>query len=141
MAKIYFKNEQGQRIAVDVTEEVAISYRECLQEEWRLNAYEEYYTYSLESIADAGHNFADENAEIERVLESQEELKVKKIMLDKLRRAIPKLTELQRSTIHKLFVLNMTQAEIAREEGVARVTIKERVEGIYTKLKRLMQND
>ena len=43
MARIYFKNEYGQKIVVEVTEEVAKGYRECLQEEWRLNAYEEYY--------------------------------------------------------------------------------------------------
>ncbi len=141
MARIYFKNEHGQKVIVEVPEEVAKSYKECLQEEWRLNAYEEYYTTSLESIADTGYEFADENAEIEKILESREELKAKKIMLDKLRRAMPKLTDLQRSTVHKLFVLNMTQADIAKEEGVARMTIKDRVDGIYKKLKKLMQDE
>ena len=53
--------------------------------------------------------------------------------------ALPYLTDLQRKTIHKLFVLNMSQAEIAQEEGVARVTVKERVDGIFAKLKKLIE--
>lgn len=38
MAKIYFKDKYGKKVAVEVTDEVAKQYREILREEWRSNA-------------------------------------------------------------------------------------------------------
>lgn len=40
MAKIYFKDEQGKKVSVEVTDEVEKQYRESLQEEWRGDAYD-----------------------------------------------------------------------------------------------------
>lgn len=69
----------------------------------------------------------------------QEKKRERAALIDKLNAVLPYLTDLQRQTIHKLFVLNMSQAEIAKEEGVLRCTIKERVDGIFVKLKKLIE--
>ncbi len=139
MAKIYFKDKQGKKVLVEVTDKVAKQYRESLQEEWRGDAYEGYYSTSLESITEAGHDFADENSDTEELYLEREAKAERKALMLKLKAALPYLTDLQRKTIHKLFVLNMSQAEIAQEEGVARVTVKERVDGIFAKLKKLIE--
>lgn len=139
MAKIYFKDEHGKKVSVEVTDEVAKQYRESLQEEWRGDAYEGYYSTSLESITEAGHDFADEEADTEELYLEREAKAERKVLMRKLKAALPYLTDLQRKTIHKLFVLNMSQADIAQEEGVLRCTIKERVDGIFAKLKKLIE--
>lgn len=139
MAKIYFINLQDKKVAIEVSDEIAKQYRESLREEWRGNANEKYYTKSLDSIIEAGHDFADEEAYTEEILCLQETKKERAILINKLKVALPFLTDLQRQTIHKLFVLNMSQADIAKEEGVLRSTIKERVDGIFRKLKKLIE--
>ncbi len=65
MAKIYFKDVQGKKVLVEVSNKIAKQYRDSLREEWRNNAYESYYSTSLESITEAGHDFADENSDTE----------------------------------------------------------------------------
>ncbi len=141
MKKIYLKNAQGIKVTVEVTDEVAAEYRKCLREEWNTEAYANNHTVSLENVMDLGMDFADEQPNAEEQLIENCERGQRKILLKRVKTVFPLLTELQRKTLHKLFVLNMTQAEIAREEGVARVTIKERIEGIFTKLKKLIEKN
>lgn len=139
MVKIYLENESGKRISVVVSEDFAKQYRDSLQEEWRSNAYESYYTTSLDNITDAGHDFADENADIEKMLIEREEQLERAVLMNKMKAALPKLTDMQRRTIHKLFVLNMSQAEIAKEEGVSRAALTFRVDSILAKLKKILE--
>ncbi len=141
MAKIYFKDEQGKKVSIEVSDEVAKQYRESLQEEWRGDAYESYYSTSLDSITKAGHDFVDEEADTEELYLEREAQAERKVLMRKLKAALPYLTDLQRKTIHKLFVLNMSQSEIAREEGVAQQVVNKRVARIYVQLKRLIQKN
>lgn len=138
MAIIYFKDEQGKKVSVEVSNEIAKQYRESLQEEWRSNAYEHYYSISLESITEAGHDFADENANMEELFLEREERAEQKVLMRRLRAALPFLTEVQCITIHKLFVLNMSQAKIAREEAVSEQAVSDRVKRLFAKLKKLL---
>lgn len=141
MAKIYFKDEQGKKVSVEVTDEVEKQYRESLQEEWRGDAYEGYYSISLESITEAGHDFADEEADTEELYLAREASEERKVLIRKLKAALPYLTELQRKTIHKLFVLNMSQSDIAREEGVAQQVVNRRVARILEQLRKFLKKN
>ncbi len=138
MAKIYFINAQGKKVFVEVTDEVAKQYRESMREEWRNDAYEKYYSKSLEGIMEAGRDFEDGQTDTEENYVLQEELKEQTALIGKLNAALPYLTELQRQTIHKLFDLNMSQAEIAREEGVAQQVVNKRVARILAQLKKYL---
>ncbi|MBD5086468.1 MAG: sigma-70 family RNA polymerase sigma factor [Clostridiales bacterium] len=139
MAKIYLENASGKKISVEVSEEIAMQYRDSLQEEWRSNAYESYYTTSLDKITDAGHDFVDENADIEKILIEREEQAARSVLIRKMRAALPKLTDIQRKTIHKIFVSNMSQAEIAKEEGVSDQAISDRMEHLYARLRKILK--
>lgn len=139
MKKIYLKDEYGNKITVEVTDEVAVEYRKCLREEWNSEAYANNHTVSLEMVMNLGMDFADEqpNAE-EQLIESCERGEIK-ILLKKIKAVFPLLTELQRKTLHKLFVLNKSQSEIAREEGVAHQVVNKRVQRIYEQIKKLLK--
>jgi len=141
MKKIYLKDEYGNRVTVEVTDEVAVEYRKCLRVEWNSDAYANNHTVSLENVMDKGMDFADaqQNAE-EQLIESCERGE-RKILLKKIKTVFPKLTELQRKTLHKLFILNMSQAEIAKEENISRSAIKYRVDGILNKIRKLLNKN
>lgn len=139
MEKIYFINAQGKKVMVEVSEEIAKQYRESLREEWRNDAYEKYYSKSLEGIIESGRDFEDEKTDTEEVFELQETQREQAALIDKLNAALPYLTDLQRQTLHKLFDLNMSQSEIAREEGVAHQVINKRVARIFSQLRKLIE--
>lgn len=141
MAKIYFINAQGKKVSVEVSEEIAKQYRESLREEWRNDAYEKYYSKSLEGIIESGRDFEDEKTDTEEVFDLQETQREQAALIDKLNAALPYLTDLQRQTIHKLFELNMSQSEIAREEGVAQQVVNRRVARIFSQLKKLIEKN
>lgn len=138
MRKIYVKDGQGNRVTVEVTDEVSAEYRRCLRAEWNSEAYANNHTVSLESVMDLGMDFADEQPNAEEMLIENCERGQRKILLKKVKAVFPLLTELQRNTLHKLFVLNMSQAEIAREEGVSEQAITYRLQHIYPKIRKLI---
>ena len=139
MAKIYFINAHGKKVFVEVSDEVARQYRESLKEEWRGDAYEKYYTKSMDDIIKAGRDFEDGQADTEENYVLQEERNEQAVLIDKLKSALVLLTELQQQTIHKLFDLNMSQSEIAREEGVAQQVVNRRVARIFAQLKKFLE--
>lgn len=141
MGKIYFIDAHGKKVSVEVSDEIAKQYRESLQEEWRGEAYEKYYTKSLDGIIEAGRDFEDGQADTEGNYVLQEEKQEQAVLIKKLKIVLPHLTDLQRQTLHKLFVLNMTQSEIAREEGVTQQVVNRRVARIFIKLRKLIEKN
>lgn len=55
-------------------------------------------------------------------------------MLDRLKVALPTLTDLQKSTIYKKFWLNQTNVQIAAEEGITEAAVRNRLKKIYASL-------
>ena len=139
MVKIYVKNANGQKVYVEVTDEQTKVYRDECRKEWRNMANEKNHTVSLDEIVDAGHDIADEQSDIESIFEEKENKANTKALIRKLKDAMSELTPTQKRTIYKLFVKNMTQAEIAKEEGLSKAAITYRVNGIYSRLKKLLE--
>lgn len=138
MKKIYFKDREGNKVTVEVTDEIAQQYRESLRAEWGNDAYARYYTVSLENVMDKGMDFADEQLNAEEQLIENCERGKRKILIRRVKAVFPLLTELQRNTLHKLFVLNMSQADIAREERVSEQAVSDRIIRLYSKLRQLI---
>ena len=136
MKHIYIKDADGRKVIVEVTDEVAQAYRESLREEWRGDAKERYHTISLGAVAEAGYEFADGDEGIEERLLREADDAVRQEHLRKLRGAVEHLTPLQRATLHKLYVLHMSQREIAIEEGVTEATVSERITNLHNRLKK-----
>ena len=138
MQHIYYKDADGKEISVEVTDEVAQAYHESRRKEWRGNAKERYHTVSLDAVTDAGHEFEDESASID-VLTREEDDATRQALLRKLKEAVAHLTPLQRATLHKLYVLHMSQREIAIEEGVTEATVSERITNLHNRLKKFLK--
>ena len=81
----------------------------------------------------------DEQSNIESIFEEKESEEQTKALIKKLKQAMTELTPTQKRTVYKLFVKNMTQAEIAKEEGLSKAAITYRVNGIYSRLKKLLE--
>ncbi len=141
MVKIYVKNAGGQKVYVEVTEAQASAYREEKQKEWRSEWNERYHTVSFDEIVEAGYDLADADSDIDRLCEEKDEMKRTKAMLKTLKKAMQTLTPIQKRTVYKLFVKNMSQAEIAREEGLTKMALTYRVAGIYAKLKKYLEKN
>lgn len=139
MQHIYYKDADGRKIVVEVTDEVAQAYHESRRKEWRGNAKERYYTISLDAATDAGHEFTDGDEGIDERMLREEDDAARQELLEKLRSAAEHLTPLQRSTLHKLYVLHMSQAEISREEGVTEATVSERITNLHNRLKKFLK--
>lgn len=141
MVKIYVKNAGGQKVYVEVTEAQASAYREEKQKEWRSEWNERYHTVSFDEIVEAGYDLADADSDIDRICEEKDEMKRTKAMLKTLKKAMQTLTPIQKRTVYKLFVKNMSQVEIAREEGLTKMALTYRVAGIYAKLKKYLEKN
>lgn len=141
MVKIYVKNAGGQKVYVEVTEAQASAYREEKQKEWRNEWNERYHTVSFDEIVEAGYDLADADSDIDRICEEKEKMERTKSMLKTLKKAMQTLTPIQKRTVYKLFVKNMSQAEIAREEGLTKMALTYRVAGIYAKLKKYFEKN
>lgn len=139
MQHIYYKDADGKEISVEVTDEVAAAYHESRRKEWRGNAKERYHTVSLDAVTDAGHEFEDESASIDDILTREEDDATRQALLRKLKDAVAHLTPLQRATLYKLYVLRMSQREIAIEEGVTEATVSERITNLHNRLKKFLK--
>lgn len=102
MAKIYFINAQGKKVSVEVSEEIAKQYRESLREEWRNDAYEKYYSKSLEGIIEAGRDFEDEQNDVEESIAKAEAERIKNLRLENLHKALDSLLPEQQELIKKI---------------------------------------
>ena len=141
MKQIYIKDSQGKKISVEVSDEIAKSYQESLQEEWRSDSYASYYTTSLDKIIEAGHDFEDTNANIEEQYFDKEIDKINKSRLKILYKAIDSLLPEQKNLIIQIYFKGVTQRKIAEKEGVDESAISKRMERIYKRLKNFFEKN
>ena len=97
---------------MEVSDEVARQYRESLKEEWRSEAYEKYYSKSLEGIVEAGRDFEDERADVEEMLAVEESERIRSSLLKNLHKALDTLLPEQRELITEIYFNGATQREI-----------------------------
>lgn len=141
MAKIYFINAQGKKVSVEVSEEIAKQYRESLREEWRNDAYEKYYSKSLEGIIEAGRDFEDEQNDVEESIAKAEAERIKNLRLENLHKALDSLLPEQQELIKKIYLDGLSQEEIAKQEGVCKQAISNRMQRIYQRLKNFFEEN
>ena len=141
MVKIYFINAHGKKVAIEVSEEIAKQYRESLREEWRGDAYEKYYTKSLDGIIEAGRDFEDDQTDIEEIILNSEAERIKNTRLENLHNALNSLLPEQKELISKIYFGGLTQREIAEQEGVDESAISKRMERIYKRLKKFFEEN
>lgn len=118
----------NKHIPVEVSEEIAKALQELDSEEQRIKRKESRrQVASLEQLLDEGFDF--EESLNDRLTDEQ---------ITKVRDALEHLTTDQQWLVEQVFYENRTQAEIARELGVSKAAITQRLERIFEKMKKVL---
>ena len=136
MANIkYFDGKKTTDIAVN--EETAQGYQEIRRIEWRQEkAKQRHEQLSLETLTDAGMQFADEDSNIEEQLITKEERLEKDKLLILLQGAVASLEPYQRKMVKMAFYENKSYSEIGQAFGISKQSAFERMQTILKKLKK-----
>lgn len=135
MATINYTFADGKIITFEVDEHTALAYEqienETRREEERARWRARKKLNSLEEMTDLGVQFASGDLTPEQALIKNEDYR-------RLHNALSKLPNEQRELIIRVFFKNEKQADIAREHGVTRKAINNRLERIYAQLKKFL---
>lgn len=124
-------------IQLEATEEVAHAYQEIRRMEWRQEkAKQRHEQFSLETLTDAGMQFADEDSNIEEQLITKEERLEKDKLLILLQGAVASLKPYQRKMVKMAFYENKSYSEIGQAFGISKQSAFERMQTILKKLKK-----
>lgn len=122
----------GKTTVIKVSNEFAHTYEkmesDAQREIWRLKKRNE---SSFETMCEAGFQFEDPTANIEENF-LQEEL------CSELKNAIGKLLPQQQELIRRIYYNNESQSQIAKEYGIERSTLHNRLERALKKLKNFL---
>jgi RNA polymerase sigma factor (sigma-70 family) len=136
MTKIYIKNDEGQRIYIEVTKEVANADTEFRRAEWRNDAKEKYYRDpKLHDLNDKDEELACEEHNPERKIIVAEE---KKEFRAKMIAALKSLTPEQLELV-KFLKAGKTITQIATHFGVSKAAVSQMRNRIQEKFKKFLK--
>ena len=135
MATINYTLADGKIITLEVDEHTALAYEqiedETHREEERTHWRARKKLNSLEEMTELGVQFASGDLTPEQALIKNEDSR-------RLHNALSKLPAEQRELIIRVYFKGEKQADIAREQGVTRKAINNRLERIYAQLKKFL---
>ena len=94
--------------------------------------------YNLEFLAEVPHAARLDKNEVSESLEDALE---KKMMIEKLRSCIPKLTEKQQELVQYLYFDNLSQEEVAKIFSITQSAVSQRKATVIKKLRKLMTSE
>lgn len=141
--KIYFKDASGQKIEIEVSDEIAKTMQECRREEWRNDAKERYYRgRTLSTLTDDAIEFRQNKTERNLMVESPEEKLIAEEVRDELRvglnQRLETLTERQKQVLSLLYK-GLTITEIARKLNVTKQSANDIKKAIQNKFKEFLK--
>lgn len=110
--------------------------RTYLQEEWQMKTVENRTRrneQSLEKSLDNGFDIVDEDQNVE-------EIAIKNSDREMVRNAIKELDPQQQWIVNQLYICGKKQTDIAREMGIGKSAMSQRMSVIKTRLKKLLKN-
>lgn len=130
MQTIKYKFADGTTNEVEVTEEIYLIHLELLQQEKRNHWKETRRHTSLYYFTDMGIDFEDKHAE------SPLDLYIRKENIASIRKAILQLPDKRRELIKLAYFQEMTFRAIAKEQGLSKSAISQRMKTIYKHLRK-----
>ena len=130
MQTIKYKFADGTTNEVEITEDIYLIHLELLQQEKRNHWKETRRHTSLYYFTDMGIDFEDKQTE------NPLELYIRKENIASIRKAMSYLTDKRRKLIHKVFFEEKTFRAIAREQGLSKSAISQRMKTIYKHLRK-----
>ena len=133
MQEIFYRDTNGRKVSVLVTDEVATAMREARRVEWRTDAKAHYHNVSLQSLEEAGYQLADTSPDCLESLIMREERADKH---RRLKQALSTLTPSQKQLVFLLYVKNVSIKDIAKKFDTTYQAIQNRRKKILEKLKK-----
>lgn len=130
MQTIKYKFADGTTNEVEVTEDIYLIHLELLQQEKRNHWRETRRHTSLYYFTDMGIDFEDKHTE------SPLDLYIRKENIASIRKAILQLPDKRRELIRKAYFEEMTFRAIAKEKGLSKSAISQRMKTIYKHLRK-----
>lgn len=130
MQTIKYTFADGTTNEVEVTEEIYLIHLELLQQEKRNHWKETRRHTSLYYFTDIGIDFEDKRTE------NPLELYIRKENIANVRKAMLCLTDKRRELIHKAFFEGKTFRAIAKEQGLSKSAISQRMKTVYKYLRK-----
>ena len=130
MQTIKYKFADGTTNEVEVTEDIYLIHLELLQQEKRNHWKETRRHTSLYYFTDMGIDFEDKRSE------SPLDLYIRKENITSIRKAILQLPDKRRELIRKAYFEEMTFRAIAKEKGLSKSAISQRIKTIYKHLRK-----
>ncbi len=128
MTKVYIK-QNGTKVVVEVSEQMANDMKELRRAEWRQEAKAKYYCKSInEDYLVAPNGSAEDQHILEETKKEEQALLIK---------ALKTLSESQKEIVQKRFVKGMELQEIADEYGITKQAVFNRLQKILKKLKKV----
>lgn len=121
----------GEKIEIEVNEDIANISIEIERKIYNNNQKESRRHNSIDGMEELGFQFEDINNEMEVKVEEAE-------TTDEVRNAIKTLIPNQQDLIEKIFYKDMKIVDIAAYEGVTEAAIRNRLNKIYKKLKKIL---
>lgn len=121
----------GEKLEIEVNEDIAGISIEIERKIYKSERRETRRHNSIDSMEEAGVQFKDINGDIEVKVEETE-------TTDEVKSAIKTLLKSQQDLIEKVFYKNMKIVDIAASEGVTEAAIRNRLNKIYRKLKKIL---
>lgn len=133
MQEVFFRDTNGRKVSVFVTDEVATAMRDVRREEWRSDAKAHYHNVSLQSLEEAGYQLTDASPDcLESIIAHEERVDKHR----RLKQALSTLTPSQRKIVYYLYVKNLSLKEIAEKLGITYQAVQDRRKKILEKLKK-----
>ena len=121
----------GEKIEIEVNEDIANISIEIEKKIYKSERRETRKHNSIDSMEEAGFQFEDINDDTEVKVEEAE-------TTDEIKNAIKTLIPNQQDLIEKIFYKDMKIVDIAEYEGVTEAAIRNRLNKIYKKLKKIL---
>ena len=136
MQEVFYRDTNGRKVSVFVTDEVATAMRDVRREEWGTDAKAHYHNVSLQSLEEAGYQLAETSTDCLESLILREERADKH---RRLKQALSTLTPSQRKIVYYLYVKNLSLKEIAEKLGITYQAVQDRRKKILEKLKKFFK--
>lgn len=130
MQTIKYKFADGTTNEVEITEDIYLIHLELLQQEKRNHWKETRRHTSLYYFTDMGIDFEDKRTE------SPLDLYIRKENIASIRKAMLYLTDKRRELIQKVYFQEMSFRAIAKEKGLSKSAISQRMKTIYKHLRK-----
>lgn len=129
--KIKYESVTGEVIEIETSNYIGDVIIKIEKETYNSNRRETRRHNSIENMEEQGIQFQDKNTDIYKTFDRKETNK-------NLYNALDKLLPQQKRLIQKVYYHNMSIAQIARDEGVSETAIRNRLNKIYKKLKKIL---